>query len=327
MRGLSNSDFSINRESSSNPLNVYPPKIVQTGPATRGWRSDTGAGLLSIAHISPQTIEEPFIEFVPGASYFKVSRGGQKLDQVGGGRRGQISGFSRGSRRRLMVLMSKIPESAKLPLFVTLTYPERFPSPLESKKHLENLIKRLKRAFPDVGLIWKLEPQERGAPHYHMLVWGIELQKLSIWMPTNWYQVAGYGDILHYRWHSGLLGRGNLHCVQAVRSHKGVIAYASKYLGKPFEISGWKNSGRYWAVVQPKNIPFGSPYKIEVQISKAIAAMRYQRSFLRSKERIARAKALAHGAERKQRKRKNFNPRSQITFCDASRWVINILKE
>ena len=285
----------------------------------------TGSRLLSIAHISPQPFQEPFIEFVPGANYFKVSRGGYPQEKKGGGKRGAITGFSRGSRRRLMVLMSKIPEGSKLPAFVTLTYPFVFPTPAGAKSHLDNFLKRFARAFPMAGAIWKLEPQDRGAPHFHLLVWGVDLADLSRWVPQNWYQIAGGGDKLHYRWHSGLLG--NKHCVQAVNSHRGVIAYASKYLGKSFEQTNWVYTGRFWGVFQRTNIPFGSVYNFAVDLSKANLALRYQRSFIKSRRRINTQRALASGQVVHTKKRKNFNPRSQVTFCDASRWVINILRE
>ena len=44
-----------------------------------------------------------------------------------------------------------------------------------------------------------------------------------------------------------------------MNSFKGVWFYASKYLGKTFEVAGWNSkwTGRYWAVAAPENIPFG----------------------------------------------------------------------
>lgn len=337
---VSNSHFSIN-------YNTRPGGFSQSGHSAEGERPDDVTGLLSIAHIPPflelpLEYTNPFIEFVPGASYFKVSKGGYSLPRLGGGKRSTINGFSYSSRKRLMSMMARIPSNAPLPYFVTLTYPDRFPTPLESKRHLEMFKKRLLRQFPNAGFIWKLEPQDRGAPHYHLLLWGPELDKLREWVPFNWYKVAGDGDSLHLRWHLGLLGKGNKNCVQSVKSYKGVLAYASKYLGKAFTVAGWNHTGRFWAVVKPNNIPFGELYKFDVEYSKAIESMRYQRSFLRSKERLAadRAKKQIHqdgqlvpcGVENQKptNKKKNkfkYMGRSLLTYCDASTWVKNIMKE
>ena len=125
------------------------------------------------------------------------------------------------------------------------------------QKHLENFAKRLKREFSDIGFIWKLEPQERGAPHYHLLVWGVQEADLFYFVPSAWYEIAGDGDHNHLLFHMGCLR--NQHCVSEVRSWRGVWSYASKYLGKTFEVAGWDciYPGRFWAVVNRENIPFG----------------------------------------------------------------------
>jgi hypothetical protein len=261
--------------------------------------------LLSNAHISP------FIEYSEGGSLFKVSKGG-RCEQVGGGKRNIIKGFSRGSRYRLMQTIARVRRDAPLPCFVTLTYPDNFPEPAESKRHLDIFFKRLVRAFPGSGTMWKLEPQQRGAPHFHLLVWNVPLEKLMTFVPGAWFEIAGGEDEKHLRWHLGLCGYGNKHCVQQVKSFKGVWFYAAKYLGKTFEVAGWdkKWTGRYWGVVQREQIPFG-PYRARIiEYSQAVRTMRLQRRFLKAK---------------RDRRKKIYAGRSLSIFCDADQWVERLI--
>jgi hypothetical protein len=267
-----------------------------------------GGFSLSKPHISPQGENLPFVEYYDGASFFKVCRGGEKGEQIGGGKRKPVSKFSVESRRRLMQRIATVDRS-KLPLFVTLTYPASFPTARESKKHLDNFHKRMRRRFrpePGRGYIWKLEPQERGAPHYHLLAWGYDLIELREFVPLAWYEIAGGGDVLHFRWHRGELGNGNTHCVQAVRSFQGVWSYASKYLGKTFDIVGWQSCGRFWGV--SGDIPQGEHVTRTVSRSQAVTMMRYQRRF-----------------SRRGRRRRAFASKSFTLFCDASQWAARLL--
>jgi hypothetical protein len=252
----------------------------------------SGSSTLSTPHISPH------VEYRTGASILKAHRGGQKEDQVGGGIRGEVKGFSNDSRLRLMRLVAGIKRDAKLPAFVTLTYPNSFPDARSSKKHLDTFFKRFTRAFPGHGSIWKLEPQKRGAPHYHILTWNLDLDQVKEFIPGAWFDIAGAGDIKHLKWHRGEFE--NQHCVQQVYSYNGVMRYASKYLGKTFEVEGWQSVGRYWGVVGRSNVPLGELIQQEVTRKKAIEIMRYQRRFTG---------------------RKGHNKKSQTIFCDADQWV------
>jgi hypothetical protein len=210
----------LDRLQAKNRRTAAPPGREEDGAPER-----RSARTLSTAHITP------FFEYSAGASLFKASRGGD-CEQVGGGKRGKINGFSYSSRRRLMMTIARVRRDAALPMFVTLTYPDNFPDPAESKVHLDIFIKRFRRAFPAGGLVWKLEPQQRGAPHFHCLVWGVDLLSLMAFVPVAWFEIAGGGDPKHIAWHRGFCGHGNKHCVQQVQTFKGVWYYASKYLGK-----------------------------------------------------------------------------------------------
>ncbi len=269
----------------------------------------SGAVTLSKSHTGRKTENcegrKPSVSWVAGASIFKTSQGSDG-EKVGGGLRGSIAGFSSDSRRRLMCVIASIRRDADLPSFVTLTYPNKFPSPAESKRHLKIFCQRLKYFFPSVSAIWKLEPQDRGAPHYHLLVWGVSQHDLFSFTVNAWYEIAGDGDNNHLLFHMGLL-KDSKPCVSQVRSWRGVWSYASKYLGKSFDVAGWhdKWTGRFWGYVNHDLIPFGEFCTIDLSSHSVFHVMRYQKRF--SGRRVFK--------------------KGYTLFCDADQWAKNILRE
>lgn len=163
-----------------------------------------------------------------------------------------------------------------LPFFVTLTYPSEFPSAEQAKRHLDTFIKRLARKFPNVAGVWKLEPQERGAPHFHLLIWGADYLELRIFVPLAWHEIAGNGDEKHLLWHLGEFG--NKPCVQRIKKQRGVFFYASKYMSKETSesLEGW---GRMWGVFFRERLPFGDVVNVPVTERKAIEFIRYMRRY------------------------------------------------
>jgi hypothetical protein len=288
---------------------VISPENIHSDSQPINGAGSVGSVPLSTAHKSTRKQGKgaaaagvPYVEYRRGASILKVSKA-EPTEQHGGGLRGVVKGFSRGSRRRLMSVIAGVQRDAVLPVFVTLTYPKTFPEPKQSKKDLKSFIMRMKRAFPGAGIIWKLEPQKRGAPHFHLLVWGVKVASLRAWVPTAWFEIAGGGDNLHLLWHEGKLK--NKHCTQQVNSFKGVWAYASKYLGKTFEVAGWdsKAVGRFWAVVNPANIPFGEPMKIDITRADAVQGIRYIKRVIHAKKRSYPSLSM---------------------FCDSQQWIDRI---
>ena len=204
-----------------------------------------------------------------------------------------------------MCTIGAIRRDAKLPNFVTLTYPDTFPTVERAKRDIDIFFKRLERQFPQVGYIWKLEPQQRGAPHYHLLVWGCDEGQLFRWVVNNWYEIAGDGDLNHWKFHAGAL-KGTRPCVQQVRSFKGVWSYASKYIGKTFEVADWGDqwTGRFWGIGNRDNIPFGKLVELSLNVRLIIQLMRYQRRFSGIRGR-------------------DYN--SLTVFCDADQWVEKLI--
>jgi hypothetical protein len=162
------------------------------------------------------------------------------------GKRKEIGGFSPASRLRLLKWLQSINrDKVKFqPIFGTLTYGREFPTDGETiKRHIDNFGKAFRRRYPESCFIWKLEAQERGAPHFHLLILnqGYVSHK---WIAATWNRIVG-GDKLH-------LKAGTE--VRRVRSWGGVISYASKYIGKAggTELTG---VGRHWGIVGRENLP------------------------------------------------------------------------
>jgi hypothetical protein len=222
--------------------------------------SDKG---LSICHIFPRPVlvqPEPYLELAIDGSYCQVAvtRGkALKSEKRKNAKRGKVRTFSRRSRLRLMKLLSKLDHS-KIPLFITLTYPEHYPTAKKAKSDFKAFAERLMRLAPFCSCIWKLEFQERGAPHFHLLVWGLErfdLHWLRKWVSRAWYEVVGSGDEKHLKAGTN---------VQKIRSWRGVMAYASKYLGKEVEAVPDEEPGRFWGVWNRKSLPWSKRVRVSL---------------------------------------------------------------
>lgn len=217
-----------------------------------------------------QTKLKPFVEVSPQGDYISLRSTG-RVTASSKSERGVIAGFSFRSRSRLMKKIAQL-KRHHLPVFVTLTYPSVFPKDFEEYKyHVHKFLVYLFREFPGAGVIWKLEFQDRGAAHFHLLIWGVPLDVLMNYVPGSWYKIAGGGDINHLYWHQGLLGNGNKHCVQAVRSWRGVKSYAAKYMGKLDERI--ENTGRFWGI--RGKVPFSPLLQFSMSMSAALEFRRY----------------------------------------------------
>ncbi len=84
-------------------------------------------------------------------------------------RRGEISVFSYGSRRRLIKVLWNNAERFKY--FFTITYRQNEQRCKITKQHLDYFLTRFRKACgSDVGFVWVLEFQKRGAVHFHIWI-------------------------------------------------------------------------------------------------------------------------------------------------------------
>ena len=148
-----------------------------------------------------------------------------------GGVRGKIRGFSTSSRRNLLRRMASINRTAfraykgRL-ISITLTYPKEYPEDPETcKGHLKALRKRLTREFGPFSAFWRMGIQERGAWHFHLLLFVPpsfgSFNELRRFIASAWYQVCG-------KLCEGHLLAGTR--VEEVRNWKSVTSYVEKYV-------------------------------------------------------------------------------------------------
>jgi hypothetical protein len=156
--------------------------------------------------------------------------------RLGGGTRDKVRGFSRTSRRKLLLRLASINRRAFRAfkgrmIFVTLTYPREYPEdPEVCKNHLKALRKRLQREYGTFAAFWRLGIQQRGAWHFHLLLFmGASIGPLSDlrrFISSSWYEVTGKVSEGHLR--AGTR-------VEAIKRWKQATSYVERYMAKPEE--------------------------------------------------------------------------------------------
>lgn len=211
-----------------------------------------------------------------GGGLIRVSR--PKLDrgQVGGGKRGKVTSFTKGARRRMMYELAKLDRS-KLPVYVVLTFPdEYFPNNSDGKisqRILRAFIRRLKRRFPGCGAIVRREHERRKSgrhvgeyfPHYNLLIWGASELDLRVWLPSAWWDVCGRLCDAH---------RGAGTYIKLVESWRQMSYYISKYVAKldDYHAEGW---GLWWGFVNRSFLPWVAAVSRVLDDRGAVRLIRY----------------------------------------------------
>lgn len=172
-------------------------------------------------------------------------------EQVGGGLRRHITEFSRGSRRRLMNDVYSINfDRVELPYFVTLTYHDEWPSEAaEWKAQVKALARRLERTWGHLAYYWRLEFQERGAPHLHLLLW-FEDSSSHISHPVE--RIRRFRNNVAWAWNEIVDPSDHDHLeagtsVEPCRNLRHLTGYLSKYVAKTEQIqTPPAGIGRVW---------------------------------------------------------------------------------
>lgn len=97
--------------------------------------------------------------------------------------------------------------------------------------------------------------------------------RFTEWLSRNWYDVTGTGDLKHY--HAGTN-------VKVLSCRREVFYYVSKYMGKVGAEMACPYPGRFWGVVNPKNIPMGKRVVVVCNGRQAAQLMRFMRRYVRS---------------------------------------------
>ena len=173
-----------------------------------------------------------------------------------GGIRDRVRGFSRESRRNLLIRLASINRrvfrafKGRL-ISITLTYPHQYPEEPElCKSHLKALRRRLQRKFGTFAAFWRLGIQERGAWHFHLLLFVGQsigpVGKLRSFISASWYEVTGKVSEGHLR--AGTR-------VVAVKRWREVTSYVERYMAKPEEFPEGLQTGRIWGVWNKELLP------------------------------------------------------------------------
>lgn len=181
-------------------------------------------------------------------------------------KRSTITDFSAQSRGRLFELFNSLKLNRRA-TFVTLTYPTCAVNQSSAKKHLRAFFKRLERLYKNrvITGIWRMEFQERGAIHFHIIFFGLPfIHKTTI--ASLWSSVtATYAPFTR---------------IEGVSGHDKLINYVAKYVGKvnKEEIDGFNSLtylsayqfqqgetiGRVWGYINKKDLPFDTETVLEL---------------------------------------------------------------
>jgi hypothetical protein len=201
----------------------------------------------------------------------------------GRGTRDRVRGFSRTSRTNLLRRLASINRRAFRAfrgriIFVTLTYSGEYPQdPVLCKGHLKAFRKRLQREYKSFAALWRMGIQERGAWHFHMLVFvGPSfgpIGELRRFISSSWYEVTG-------KISEGHLRAGTR--VETIRKWKQATSYVERYMAKPEEFPEGLETGRIWGIWNEELLPVRWE-TVEISLRDAFKIRRIYRKLARKK--------------------------------------------
>ena len=223
----------------------------------------------------------------------KLGKQPAKLKNI---KRGEVQTYSRQSRNNFLKTLLSIDYSVMgKPAFLTLTYPGEYSEDARIwKDDLHLFIVRLRKEFRSACGTWKIEPQKRGAPHYHLFLWNgpdLTTMKGKAWLSRVWFEVVGSGDKKH-------LSAGT--SVQTEINTIKEIYYMAKYQtknekGTKSEIFEYK-IGRYWGMFGRKNIRI-SHEEMEIPKNLYFKIRRVLRKKLEKRTTKTRYKEIMRGSQ------------------------------
>lgn len=215
-----------------------------------------------------------YVEIVAQGRLLKVKAVGMDWDVPRGRKRGDVTVFSDQSRLRLLRLLASVSPPAvdgfrHRCTFLTLTA-RNFFHPRQFKVHMQTFFKRLGRKAPLLSIIWRLEYQERGAPHVHCIVYNAPFIDKK-WIQDAWGEIIGQERPFTR--------------IESIHSYKKLMSYASKYAAK-LDSSGFNNvtyltdgvgiaeygektPGRVWGVYNRICLPFAVENVVTIPLDGA----------------------------------------------------------
>lgn len=192
---------------------------------------------------------------------------------------GDIKQFSPASRHRLYTIMRRL-RSRLLspPIMATLTYHNVWPSDPHGDLHAWLQWLR-RRTQGHVRYLWRLEWQQRGAPHYHVMIW---LPHSWTWGRDQQAQQAittSWATIIGTRHDSAAMKHG-VHVTQ-LNSMKRTMIYVAKYLAKDHHGQERGNGQRRWG--RSMNVPTTPLVTMDMDDQAHLDLRRIARRLLRSR--------------------------------------------
>jgi len=175
-------------------------------------------------------------------------------------RRGNVETFSAKSRYRMIRTLNKVRlTELSRAWWISLTYHERFPAGKpQLLNDLEALRQRIRRRFPRFVYVLRLDWQQRGWPHWHMIAWA-ELGNSSWenaatgrWIARIWHEIAEPESEHHAEYGAK---------VKQVGSWRQLASYVSAYAAKPDERDPIPYTGRRWSTAYA--LPTGPKSRID----------------------------------------------------------------
>lgn len=179
----------------------------------------------------------------------------------GGGERGEIEVFSAASRYRLFRQLHQL--EFRTVTFITLTYPNIYPeNPRVYKANLKEWRRRFEKVYGKIPAIWRLEFQERGAPHFHVMY--LDMGFVPVYdLCYLWKSVTHTYDMAHE------VNGVDLKLITDNTQQRLIAFYLSKYIAKVDsrgQKDAKKNVGRWWG---KWNIADETPVEFEVSDRQA----------------------------------------------------------
>lgn len=139
--------------------------------------------------------------------------------------------------------------------FITLTFTEVV-SNEQAKKVFKRFAMRLRRKFSNASAVWRMEFQERGAIHFHLLAFNLPFWKQKE-LQQAWEACTGEARSIAH--------------IKLIHGARSVMAYVSKYIAKVDDraaptsldnvsyqhVEGKTVIGRFWGWINKELLPLG----------------------------------------------------------------------
>jgi hypothetical protein len=170
-------------------------------------------------------------------------------------KRGNVTGFSVASRRRLIDFLCRMDDGYKRASFVTLTFAGS-PSHADAKQALKRFLQRVREYFPEASAVWRMDYQERGAIHFHLLFFNLPFWP-QFHLQDTWTEctdeVSSRADIRLIRKFSTYMRYISKYVAKADVSEANPSLVVASYQQKPSD-----NPGRFWGYFQKELLPLGT---------------------------------------------------------------------